>query len=134
MIGGAAYAIDAVATLSLGTLRQMGPGMFPVGLGGLLFLIGVGIFVPALFHSENIPPINLRALGAVLAAVAAFALLIGSAGLFTAILVSTVLSSLAVPGNRPQHVLLLSGGLMVLAWVIFIFILNLPISLLPWRM
>jgi hypothetical protein len=132
MLGGAAYAIDAVATLPLGTLRRMGPGMFPVGLGGLLFLIGVGVFVPALVHSEKIPPVNARALVAVLAGVVAFAMLIGSAGLFTAILVSTVLSSLAVPGNRPLSVLLLSLGLMVFAWAIFILILNLPIALWPW--
>ena len=134
MIGGAAYAIDAVATLSLGTLRNMGPGMFPLGLGGLLFLIGLGIFVPALLQSEKvkIPPINLRALAAVLAAVGAFALLIDKMGLFPAIIASTVISSLAVPGNRPLAVFLLCAGLMLIAWVIFILVLHLPILLWPW--
>lgn len=132
MVGGAAYTIGALATLPLGTLRQAGPGMFPVGLGGLLFLIGVGVFVPSLFQSEKLPSIGWRPLIAVLAAVAAFALLIDVAGLFSAIIASTVLSSLAAPGMRPLHVLLLSLFLMLIAWVIFILILNLPIQLLPW--
>jgi len=132
MVGGAVYTIGALATLPLGTLRQAGPGMFPVGLGGLLFLIGVGVFVPSLFQSEKLPAIGWRPLIAVLAAVAAFALLIDTAGLFSAIIASTVLSSLAAPGMRPLHVLLLSLFLMLIAWVIFILILNLPIQLLPW--
>jgi putative tricarboxylic transport membrane protein len=134
MAGGAVYAFSAFASLPLGTLRQAGPGMFPIGLGGLLFLIGVGVFVPSLFRSENLPSFGLRPLIAVLAAVAAFALLIGPFGLFPAILVSTVLSSLATPGFRPLSVLLLSIGLMVVAWVIFILILNLPMPLLQWEL
>ena len=40
MVGGAAYGLTAINSLPLGTLRQMGPGMFPMGLGGLLFLLG----------------------------------------------------------------------------------------------
>lgn len=134
MAGGVAYTIGALVTLPLGTLRQAGPGMFPVGLGGLLFLIGVGIFVPSLFDSEKLPSVGLRPLIAVLAAVAAFALLIGPLGLFSAIVASTVLSSLAVPGFRPLNVFLLSLGLMAIAWVIFILVLNLPMKLFPWGM
>ena len=134
MAGGAVYTISAIASLPMGTLRQAGPGMFPLGLGGLLFLIGVGIFVPSLYRSEKLPAVGLRPLIAVLAAVAAFALLIGQFGLFSAILASTVLSSLAVPGIRPLNVLLLSFGLMIIAWVIFILILNLPMPLFPWGM
>jgi hypothetical protein len=131
MVGGAAYAITAYISLPLGTLRQMGPGMFPIGLGGLLFAIGAGIFGPSLYFGEKLPPINLRALAAVLAAVGAFALLIDPIGLFPAILASTVLSSLAAPGNKPVNVLLLSFGMMFMAWVVFILILRLPMPLLP---
>ena len=134
MVGGAAYTITALATLPLGTLRRAGPGMFPLGLGSLLFLIGIGVFVPALLQSEKIkmPKIGWRPLIAVLAAVAAFALLVDTGGLFAAILASTVLSSLAAPGIRPLHVILLSLFLMLIAWAIFIQILNLPMPLFPW--
>ena len=132
MVGGAAYGLDAFATLPLGTLRQMGPGMFPVGLGGLLFLIGTGIFVPGLARSETLPTIKLRPLIAVLGAVATFALLIDRFGLFPAIVASTVLSSLAVAGNRPLTVFMLCLLLMLLAWIIFTVILQLPIALWSW--
>lgn len=131
MVGAAAYTIVTLTTLPLGTLRQAGPGMFPLGLGSLLFLIGVGVFVPSLFQSAKMPAIGWRPLIAVLAAVVAFALLIGPAGLFAAILASTIISSLAVSGMRPLHVALLSVFLMVVAWVIFILILSLPINILP---
>lgn len=131
MVGGAFYTLSAFASLPMGTLRQAGPGMFPAGLGGLLFIIGVAIFVPSLFRSEKLPSVGWRPLAAVLGAVAAFALLVGPLGLLAAILASTVLSSYAVSGMRPRNVAMLSLGLMVIAWVTFILILNLPISLLP---
>ena len=38
IIGGCAYAWYANATLPVGTLRQMGPGMLPVSLG-LTFIL-----------------------------------------------------------------------------------------------
>lgn len=132
IVGGAAYTIVTLTTLPLGTLRQAGPGMFPLGLGGLLVLIGIGVFVPSLFQSEKMPAIGWRPLIAVLAAVAAFALLVGPAGLFVAIIASTIISSLAVAGMKPLQVALLSLFLMVVAWVIFIFILSLPIKVFPW--
>jgi len=133
MVGGALYALTAFFNLPLGTLRAMGPGLFPVGLGSLLVLIGLGILIPALLVGESkLPTVKPRALIAVLAAVAAFALLIGPFGLLPAIVASTVVSSLAVPGNRPLRVLLLAIFLMFVAWLIFILLLQLPVSMVSW--
>lgn len=133
MVGGAAYAFAAIASLPLGSLRQMGPGMFPVGLGGILFLIGAGILIGAWFQTEKLPSVNWRALAAVLAALAAFALLIEHFGLLPAIAASTVLSSLAAPGSKPLGVLWLSVALMFVAWLIFVLILQLPVPVLAWE-
>lgn len=133
MIVGLAYALSTCASLPLGTLRQMGAGMFPFGVGALLLLVGGGIALQGYFQRHELPHLALRPTAAVLGAAGAFALTIGSFGLFPAIAMSTVLSSLAVPGVRVRNTVLLCLGLMFIAWVIFITILSVPVETITWR-
>lgn len=133
MIVGLAFAVAAYANLPLGTLRSMGPGMFPMGLGGLLAIIGAGITAIGFFQRHDAPHWNFRTTAAVLGAVGAFALLIDHVGLFAAILASTVISSLAAPGSRFRATLYLCLGLMLVAWVLFILILDIQFDVFSWR-
>src|SRR5688572_15221992 len=67
---------------ALGTLRQMGPGFFPLVLGSLLAVIGLFKCAAALFgEGERFEPFSWRPLLLVAGASAAFALLIRGAGL-----------------------------------------------------
>ena len=62
---GALYAGYAAWDLPLGSLRRMGPGLFPVGLGALLALFGACIAVPAIGRDAALPTMNARAIAAV---------------------------------------------------------------------
>ncbi|MEQ8447188.1 MAG: tripartite tricarboxylate transporter TctB family protein [Pelagibacterium sp.] len=133
IVAGMLYAAWAVISLPLGTLNQMGPGMFPLGLGILLALFGAGIVGPAFIKDERIPQFNPRAFLVVLASLAAFALVIRPFGLFPAVIATAVVSSFAIPGPRPLTIAALCAVLMFLTWFIFIYLLALQIPLVQWR-
>lgn len=130
---GMLYTAWAIIALPLGTLNQMGPGMFPFGLGILLLLFGVGIFGPAFIKDERVPKFNPRVLLIVMASLAAFALLIRPLGLSPSVIATAIISSFAVPGRRPLTILALCIVLMFLTWFIFIYLLSLQIPLFQWR-
>lgn len=132
MIGGTAYAVTAYTSLPLGTLRQMGPGMFPLGLGALLCFIGLGILVLGIVQRHDLPRFSLRPIATVLGAIGAFAVVVTSFGLFPAIAACTALASLAAPGNVIMRTTVISLGLMLVAWLIFIVALSVPVEIVKW--
>ena len=133
IVAGAAYAAYASAYMPLGTLRQMGPGMFPMGLGVLLAIFGAVILVPAFVQRAEIPKVNPRALLAVTASVVVFAILIRRVGLLPSVVVTTLVASLAIPGRRPLLILVLCIALAALTWLIFVQLLNLTVPVIRWR-
>ncbi|MHA6689615.1 tripartite tricarboxylate transporter TctB family protein [Devosia sp. A449] len=94
LIGGF-IAIHALTTLALGNIANMGPGMFPAGLGCILSALGLAIVVPALFRAAPLPSVDVRSLVAILASVLAFALLLEPFGLAPAIVGMTLIASRA---------------------------------------
>lgn len=127
---GSGYAIYAAATLPLGTLRQMGAGMFPMALGVLLAIFGICIAIPAFARGAPMPEFRPRALVAIIASIIAFAVLIRSTGLLAAVTATTVCASLAVSGRRITTIVLLCVVLMALTWAIFVQLLDLPIPVI----
>lgn len=85
-------ALHAVNNLELGTVFQMGPGMFPAALGCLLAAGGLGILVPALFQAGSMPKGDFRAATVVMISILIFAFTIDSFG----IVPSTVLMTAVV--------------------------------------
>jgi hypothetical protein len=132
MVAGAAYAIYAAMALPLGTLNQMGPGMFPIGLGVLLAIFGLGVLVPAFIRDEAVPAVDPRVVIAVLASLAVFALLITHVGLFPSVVATTLVGSLAIPGRRLLSRAVLCAVMLALTWVIFSVLLSLQIPLVKW--
>lgn len=132
VLAGSAFAYHAIANLVLGTLRRIGPGMFPAGLGVILALFGLAILIPALFRQGAFPRIDLRTPVFVLGGVSAFALTIVPFGLIPAIVAVTVISSLAEPRFRPVSLALLCGVLCLMAWLTFRVGLGLPFQMLRW--
>lgn len=130
---GVLYAAWAMISMPLGTFNQMGPGMFPSGLGILLAVFGLGILGPAFIKDERLPKFDPRAFLLVMAALAGFALLIRPLGLFPAVIATAVIASFAMPAPRPATVIALCAVLMFLTWFIFIYLLSLQIPLFQWR-
>jgi len=130
---GLVFAGYAYVQYDLGTLRRMGPGMFPVMLGGTLALLGVFHTIPALTRPGVMPEIRIFSPLFVLAGCAVFALTLLAFGLVPAVIAITVVSSMAELEIRPLRLVLLSAALSLIAWLIFGigFGLNLPMFRWP---
>jgi hypothetical protein len=139
---GALYAFYAATQLPVGTPANTGAGLFPLIIGSVVALFGLGFAVPALIAArsrrvENEPSdrwekIDWRGALAVSVAIAAFAALVGRFGLIPATLAMTAISAF---GNRkitPLMVVVLSAGFLVTTYVIFVLGLNLPLDFWKW--
>ena len=115
-----------------GTVGTMGSGFVPKLVAGLLFALGVAIFIGSFFgRGPGIPLATMRPLAIVTAGVAAFAASLETLGLVAAILVVVGLSALAGGRARLLALAALGIGMCVLCWGIFIYGLQLPIRLWP---
>lgn len=116
----------------MGSASRMGPGYFPVVLGGLLLLFGVIALVRSLLRpGEAIGPIGWKPILLVTAAIVVFAALLKPAGLLVAlaalILVSASASANFKLGWRP---IALMSALIAFCGLVFVKGLGVPMPLL----
>jgi hypothetical protein len=117
----------------MGTAARMGPGYFPIILGGLLAILGLVIAARALFWvpGEPIRGWAFRPLLLVIGGVLAFALLVQPLGLVLAILTLVVICSLGSWEFRIKELFILSIALAALAIALFVYGLGMPYKLWP---
>lgn len=115
--------------LSLGTVRRIGPGFFPAGLGIIICVLAL----LTAFEREtvNFPKGSLRALIFIALAILVFALTVERLGLIVAVAGLVLLTALA--HRRPDlksmaGVTIFLGALGVL---LFVYLLRIPLSPLP---
>ncbi|MCJ8139880.1 tripartite tricarboxylate transporter TctB family protein [Falsirhodobacter halotolerans] len=133
---GVTVAAYAASSYDLGTLRRMGPGMFPMGLGLLMAALGAIVAIGAAVRVPGRPArekVSVEWRNAVLATVGviAFGLMIRPLGLILAVLAVVIIPAFADRKNKPLAVLVLAGVLAALAVAIFHWLLDLPMPLLP---
>ncbi len=131
---GAAFGVTA-ATYEVGSALRMGPGYFPLVLGGLLFLFGGLIIAKGLVAAEHEPigEIPWRAIVLLLGAVLVFGLTVRGLGLVPAIFITALMSAFASRRTTVIAALLIAGGLTVLCVLIFVVALRLRLPLFgPW--
>ncbi|WP_169306354.1 tripartite tricarboxylate transporter TctB family protein [Paracoccus hibiscisoli] len=138
---GGAVAIYAASSYDLGTLRRMGPGMFPMGLGVLMAALGLMLALGAarrtrapLALARDRIGVEFRSAALATAGVIAFGLLIRPAGLILAVLAVVIIPAFADRKNRLLPIMVLAMVLTGLAVAIFPWLLGLPIPLLPMGM
>ncbi|HWK14805.1 MAG TPA: tripartite tricarboxylate transporter TctB family protein [Rhizobiaceae bacterium] len=115
---------------SMGSLRDIGPGLFPALAGGILTLLGAGVF--GLAAPVAVGTVAWRPLIGVLAPVVLFAVALKALGLALAagLLVG---SSLALTRQASARTaLLLALGLAAFSVGIFGYALQIPLKLWPW--
>lgn len=115
----------------MGSSLRMGPGYFPMVLGGLLVLLGVVTGLRALWIREAVPPVALRPLVLVLGAVLAFALVVQGLGLVLATVALVVVSCLGGSGFRTREVIAICFVLTALVVGLFVYGLGLPFRVWP---
>lgn len=132
LLGGLSYSIYTVTHYTIGTLRQAGPGFFPLALGLTLVLLGALVLLPALKRRGEMPEFQLFAPIMVLASVAVFALAIPAFGLIPAIVGMTITFSLAERRFRPISLALSCILLSLSAYLIFGVGLGMSVAMLRW--
>ena len=128
----AVFALIYVRTLEIGTVLQMGPGYFPLGLS--LILLGMGLVLIVRGVVSGGPPvetIHLRPLFFVLLSFALFGILVERAGLICAILAQVLVAHFGSRETRLVESLIIGVGLAAASSVLFVWLLKIPVSLLP---
>ena len=135
MVTGALFAWGALANYSFGSSARPGPGYFPFGLGALLALLGAFVAFEALtIETEDGEPIGhiaWRPLVVILVAVAVFGFLLPILGMYVAIPVLVVISSLGSDEFEWKSTVVSAVFLTGFSWLVFIKGLGLTIPLLP---
>ena len=133
MFGGfAVVALLAARGYAFGSAGKMGPGYFPLLLGGLLgVLAAVLIGRSVVVDGEPLPRLHVLPLAVIAVAVCLFGLFIEPLGLIVALAVLTVLSAWAGPQFRLPEVLALTVALIVFSVGVFVYALGLSIPIGP---
>lgn len=120
------------STYPVGSIDRMGPGYFPLLLGGVLSLIGLGL----VFEGMRSAPVKLRfpvrPFIAVTAGVIAFAFLAELAGLVPAIFALVFLSVAGEQPVRVKNALAISIFMSLVGVLVFIKGLGIPLSAFWW--
>ena len=129
-----ATAVVVAGKYQIGSTMHMGPGYFPVLLGGILAALGVAIVGRALLSGESapLPRIPIRPLLLVTLSVLAFALLLGRFGLVPAIVATVLVSCFGGHEFRWREVAALAVFLVAASILIFHIGLGLPFTLWSW--
>ncbi|REC94378.1 tripartite tricarboxylate transporter TctB family protein [Kushneria indalinina] len=128
----------------LGTAGRMGPGFYPMLLGGLMVLLGMGVALRALFgkaadstsedkaadDAREEAANSRRSLICVPLSIALFGLLLQPAGLIPACLALVIVSTLAAPTFSIKRLVALCIGVPLLVVLIFVVGLGLPFTLI----
>lgn len=116
----------------VGTSLEMGPGYLPRLLCYLLIVFGIGIGAKGILGAgAPLARWHLRPLVLVNAGLAAFALLIESAGLPAAVVGTVIIGALGGQEFRWREITVLALGLAAGAAGIFVYGLGLPMPLVP---
>ena len=132
LVGGAVGG-HAWLNYPMGTLRHMGPGMFPTWLGLLLLGIGVLVLLPALIRAgPRLERPHIRPFLMVIGGGVAFAYVVTTFGMVPAVVVLTVLAILADDKLGLVGTLTLCIVLSLIAVAIFSYGLKVPLQPFRW--
>lgn len=124
--------------LSIGSIDNFGPGMFPLLLGGLLCLIGMGLAASA--TTQRIPDASTpekgsngspRGLIFIPLACITFGLIVSIAGLFIASAIAVYISTFSDKNYSRKTALILSICVALLVCSIFVFGIGIQIPVFP---
>jgi len=113
---------------SIGSMRQMGPGMFPAMMGLLLAALGVATLVPAFFRVGVHYQLEARPLLAIGGGLVSFPIIYPFLGLVPAIVSTAVLAGFADKTSTLRAKIVLGLVLSVICYLVFILGLRLPMA------
>jgi hypothetical protein len=130
--GFAVVGLLAARGYALGAAGKMGPGYFPLLLGGVLALLGVVLIARSIvLDGEPLPRFHVLPLAVIAVAVCLFGALIEPFGLVVALAVLAMLSAWAGPQFRWLEAVALTAALIVFSIGVFVYALGLSLSVWP---
>lgn len=127
-----AFAYVSLGGIDIGVVREMGPGYMPRLLAWLILGAGAAMTLLGLIKGgEPLPAFQARALLLISLATVVFGATVDRFGMVVAVVVSTVIASLASPITRHRETPVLCVLLALGACLVFIKGLGLPISIWP---
>ena len=130
--GFAVVAILAARGYSSGTAGKMGPGYFPLLLGGLLAALGAILIARSLVLSgEPVARFHIVPLAVIATAVCLFGVMIEPLGLVLSLAVLTLLSARAGAQFRLLETVALAAAFIVFSVGVFVYALGLPLNIYP---
>jgi Tripartite tricarboxylate transporter TctB family len=130
--GFAVVGILAARGYSLGSAGKMGPGYFPLLLGGVLAGLGAMLIARSIaIAGEPLARFHLLPLAVIVVAVCLFGAMIEPLGLVLSLAVLTLLSAAARRPFRPLEAVALTAALIVLSVGVFVYALGLPLNIWP---
>ena len=131
LIGICCFVFWAVADLSPGTVKAMGPGMFPRALAVLLGAGGaIQIAISFWLDGESLERWSLRGPILVCGGILLFALTIRPFGLSVACMVALVVCGFGTPDARPRQVVVFAALLTLASVVLFHYLLEISVPVL----
>lgn len=115
-----------------GDLNRMGPGYFPVALGGLLAVLGLLIALPAFFRRGEPITVAWKTFALVMASIVVFAFTLKLLGVIFATALTVIVASLADNGSTWKGRLLTAAGIALVTWLVFKFGLGMVLPTWPW--
>jgi hypothetical protein len=131
---GLAFAVGA-ASYDVGTALRMGPGYFPLVLGGLLVLFGVIIIAKGFVAGEGavIGAVPWRAALLIVAAILFFGATIRGLGVGPSVFLTALLAGFSGRRSGVVWPVVIAVGLTITSVLIFVVALQLPLPLFgPW--
>jgi hypothetical protein len=124
------FVLAYARSYAMGTATDMGPGYFPTMLAVLLCCGGLIAIIQGLRAAQHTPigPWPLVPLAFVVVGVLGFAALIEGHGLFPAVIVLILFACYGRLRHRPIEVAMLCVVLLALAYVVFIYGIDLPLD------
>lgn len=115
----------------LGTIAAMGPGMFPLILGGILAILGLVILAKGLLaRGETTRSLPLGPVILITASLLVFAFLVLSVGLVAAIPAQVVIALWASEHFTWKRAVALSAGLLAFCYVVFVHFLGIAVPMI----
>ncbi|MGV6876240.1 tripartite tricarboxylate transporter TctB family protein [Pseudochelatococcus sp. B33] len=119
---------------SLGTLREMGPGLFPVLVGWLLSGVSCVIILTGLFTPGDRIDIVYRPLIVIAASVLLFALAVPYFGMLPAVVLAAIASTYAEKRSGWLEPLAIALAMAIFSIVVFHYGLKINIPLFSWAL
>lgn len=126
LMAGLGFAIGAATSLELGSFRRMGPGAFPLLVGGVLGLLALIALIENLRMPMNVETADPWAVLGVVGGVSAFAFLTPLMGVLPATAIAVFATGSVIPEFRWPYRIALSLGVSIAVWLIFVLGLGIP--------